>query len=178
MAYSNKQWSLVKSYYEVGLSLSDIVSRDNVEIKSKSQISKRANKEGWIKSEEKKQLINNEIEAKQTLNIIKETKETLKETDLKVHDLIVNETLKHREFFDNNTIKNLSIMMGKVGKGLTISEHAQAQNALAKGKEVILGREAQTQVNIQNNTSSATIVIPNDPVEASRAYMQMINDAT
>ena len=90
----------------------------------------------------------------------------------------VDRVIKHREFFDNNTIKNLSIMMDKVGEGLTISEHAQAQNALAKGKEVILGREAQTQVNIQNNTSSATIVIPNDPVEASRAYMQMINDAT
>ena len=57
MAYSEKDWQLVQSYYEAGLSLAEIVERENVSIKSRSQISKRAAKYSWIKSEEKKQLV-------------------------------------------------------------------------------------------------------------------------
>ena len=155
MAYSEKDWQLVQSYYEAGLSLAEIVERENVSIKSRSQISKRAAKYSWIKSEEKKQLVIKETEAKQSLSEIKKQKDTLKETDIIVHNDLVNERLNHLEFFKRSTMKNLSTMMRKVVETITIQEHTQAQNALQKGKETILGKDIDTAIQINNTQQTA-----------------------
>jgi len=49
MAYSTKDWDIVKAFYERGLSLAEIVARPEVNIKSRSQISRKAASEGWKK---------------------------------------------------------------------------------------------------------------------------------
>lgn len=154
MAYSEKDWQLVQSYYEAGLSLTAIVERDNVSIKSRSQISKRAAKYNWVKSEEKKQLVIKETEAKQLFSEIKKQKDTLKETDIIVHNDLVNERLRHIEFFKKSTMKNLATMMRKIDETISIQEHTQAQTALQKGKETILGKDIDTAIQI-NNTQQA-----------------------
>ena len=103
MAYTDKDWELVRNYFEAGLSLSDIISRDEVRIKAKSQISKRATREGWKRNDEKKQLINSDAEdvqraleivkkekEKETLRKKETLKETFTETELRVHEELVN----------------------------------------------------------------------------------------
>ena len=66
----------------------------------------------------------------------------------------VDERTKHIQFFTNVTVKNINAMASKLGKSMTIIEHKHAQEAIAKAKETVLGKEANTQVNIQNNTTT------------------------
>lgn len=65
----------------------------------------------------------------------------------------VTERIKHIQFFTNVTVKNINAMSDKLDATLTIVEHKHAQEAIAKAKETVLGKEASTQVNIQNNTT-------------------------
>lgn len=81
----------------------------------------------------------------------------------------VDRIIQQREFFTNNTIRNLSLMMDKVNEGSTISEHAIAQNALARGKETVLGKQPETQVNIQNNAAPLTSIVSLEEYEEINA---------
>jgi DNA-binding MurR/RpiR family transcriptional regulator len=65
----------------------------------------------------------------------------------------VNERIKHIDFFNKVTYKNINAMSSKLDESLTIVEHKHAQETIAKAKETVLGKEASTQVNIQNNTT-------------------------
>lgn len=49
MAYSAKEWEVVRAFFESGLSLSEIVARKEVAIKDRGGISRRARAEGWVK---------------------------------------------------------------------------------------------------------------------------------
>jgi predicted DNA-binding protein YlxM (UPF0122 family) len=148
MAYTAKDWNLVRAYYERGLSLSEIVSADDVVIKSRSQISKRAAKEGWEKSPEKKQLIDAEVKAKQDLKAIKETKETLKETELIVHNKLVNERLSHADFFTNAAIQNVREALEAQCEGQ--QDFKYRAETIIKGKETVLGKQPDTAIQINN----------------------------
>lgn len=70
----------------------------------------------------------------------------------------VEERTKHLLFFDNATLKNLSLMMQKIDKNSSIQEHKTAQDTIAKGKETIFGKEADTQVNVQTNTAVNNLI--------------------
>lgn len=159
MAYSESQWQMVQSYYEAGLSLSEIIARDNVDIKSKSQISKRANKFGWIKSDEKKQLIFSEVKAKQQLSAIKKQKETiLKETtDIIAHNDLVSERLNHEQFFTNAAIRN-------VQESLQVPCESQQDfkyraETIQKGRETVLGKSPDSAVQINNNNNNGPMTL-------------------
>ena len=71
-----------------------------------------------------------------------------------VHNDLVNERLRHIEFFKKSTMKNLATMMRKIDETISIQEHTQAQTALQKGKETILGKDIDTAIQI-NNTQQA-----------------------
>jgi predicted DNA-binding protein YlxM (UPF0122 family) len=76
MAHSERQWAIIRAYYERGLSLAEIVAREEVTIKSRGSISKRAKIEGWG-SDKKKQLVDEEVKAKQLLSGLVAQKETM-----------------------------------------------------------------------------------------------------
>ena len=82
-------------------------------------------------------------------------KDTIKETYIIVHNDLVNERLNQIEIFKRSTMKNLSTMMRKVDETITIQEHTQAQNALQKGKETILGKDIDTAIQINNTQQTA-----------------------
>ena len=49
MAYTSKQWDIARAFYERGLSLAEIVDREEVDIKDRGVISKKAKRLGWVK---------------------------------------------------------------------------------------------------------------------------------
>ena len=62
-------------------------------------------------------------------------------------------------FFEDSTHRNLALMMQKVERGLAdVSEHRVAQAALKEGRETVLGKVADTMVNVttvQQQSSAA-----------------------
>lgn len=165
MAYSDKQWELVRSYYEAGLSLSEIVSRDKVEIKSKSQISKRAKLEEWVKSKNE-QLIQKEVLANQEINSIKKQKETLKETDNSVINEIVDERTKHLLYFQNSAMRNQQIAnellderaKSKGEDGLSFIMLDAHSKTTLRNKETVLGKQPDTAIQINNTVPPPTTI--------------------
>ena len=75
MAYSDEQWRDVRILFESGISLSEIVNREGIKIKSKGSISKRSNAEGW-KVNDRKLFVSEEVQVKQRLCEILEKKES------------------------------------------------------------------------------------------------------
>jgi len=97
---------------------------------------------------EHEQLVNKLVEAKQELS-------QLDERSVHAVNEIVEERTKHIQFFANATINNLRMMESKINEGTTIFEHKIAQEVIAKGRETVLGKQPETQVNIQNNAPSS-----------------------
>lgn len=104
MARSKEQWELVKDYFELGLTLDDIVKRKGVMV-SKSQISKKSKLHGWVKGRNA-HLLNAEIETKQKLKSIKKQKRNLSDVQREVFDEIVDERLEFVEFFNKSALRN------------------------------------------------------------------------
>jgi len=98
-------------------------------------------------NKEHEQLVNKLVEAKQELS-------QLDERSVHAVNEIVEERTKHIQFFTNATINNLRMMESKINEGTSIVEHKIAQEAIAKGRETVLGKQPETQVNIQNNAPS------------------------
>ncbi len=156
MAYSDSQWQVVRAFYERGLSLSEIVERDEVEIKSRSQISKRAARESWEKSPEKKQLVEREVKLKQEVVFVAEKKETLKETDRRVHDALVDERTKDLIFIRKASLIVAQKAVDKVQEeDCTMQDLRHAQEVIGKGKENIYGKSPDTAVQINNTNQTA-----------------------
>lgn len=102
----------------------------------------------WVKGIEQKNidLVNSQV-------IVKERLSQLPEQELNAITEHVDERTKHIKFFNDVTIKNISALSPKLNSELSIVEHKHAQETIAKAKETVLGKEASTQVNIQNNTT-------------------------
>ena len=151
MAFSNRDWEIVRAYYERGLSLAEIVARDDVAITDRSSISRKAKTEGWIKGE-KSTLLNNEIQAKQTLAEINQQKSTLNSTDVAIHDKLVDERLRHIEFFNKSALKNQQLANQKLSGDLTIAEIESHSRITARNKETVIGRLPDTAIQFNQTT--------------------------
>jgi hypothetical protein len=67
---------------------------------------------------------------------------------------VVEEHTRHKVFFNNATIKNVSVMMGKLNDDTTIAEHRIVQAALLAGKETVLGKVPETAVQVNLSSKS------------------------
>ncbi len=63
---------------------------------------------------------------------------------------IVDEKTRHIAFFASATVKNIGLMMEKIGRKTTIDEHKLAQDAIFKGRETVLGKSPETAIQINN----------------------------
>ena len=169
MAYNAKQWETVRAFFERGLSLADIVARDEVAIKSKSQISKRAAKDGWIKNEKETFLLA-EIAAKATLSDIKRQKETLTSTELIVHNILVIEATERAEWLNTAAIRNVQEAMDC--KCENQNDYKTRADTICKAKESIFGKAPTTA--IQVNTGPKTTF---DPTKMSESALEELLNA-
>lgn len=65
----------------------------------------------------------------------------------------VEERTKHIVFFNNATVKNLTIMLSKLTEENSIMEHRIAQAAIKDGKETVLGKTPDTAIQVNNNST-------------------------
>jgi hypothetical protein len=137
-------WDKAKALHEADKSLRQISDETRID---NSNIAKRAKKEEWQRGVLPKLI-------EDTARVREEFTALLPHQQRVVEDAVI-ERLKHVEFFKRSTMKNLSTMMRKVDETITIQEHTQAQTALQKGKETILGKDIDTAIQI-NNTQQST----------------------
>lgn len=182
MAYSDHQWGLVRACYERGLSLSEIIRRPEIEIKSKSQISKRASAENWQKETEKKHLVFSEVAAKAELAKIKKQKETMPTHERRIHDDIVDQRYRLLGLSVSTQEKALRIandILSKRERAVAKNEEDGAveldayaslldladttSKIAARGSVLAEPKQAQVSVNQQFNNAdkpSAVILLP------------------
>lgn len=177
VAYSDKDWDAVKALYERGLSLSEIVERDEVPIKSRGSISKRAKAEGWEHGK-KKQAVSEEVELKQRVEEIRKQKETLGPVERTIHDTLVSERLKLEKFFRSASVlvaKTVTSKLQKEADSATFQDLNAASNALTKAQENVLGKQPDTVIN-NANTLQTAISIDRSP-ERVKEIREMLDAA-
>jgi len=139
-----EDWSKAQVLFEIGKSLTEIQNELGID---RATISKRAKAEGWEK-QKLQHLVTDSVRVQSEISTLTSTAK-----DIVEHE--IDDKLKHLEFFKRSTMKNLSTMMRKVDETITIQEHTQAQNALQKGKETILGKDIDTAIQINNTQQTA-----------------------
>lgn len=177
MAYSDKDWDAVKALYERGLSLSEIVDRDEVPIKSRGSISKRAKAEGWEHGK-KKQDVSEEVQLKQRVEEIRKQKETLDPVERSIHDTLVSERLKLETFFRNASVlvaKTVTSKLQKESADASFQDLNAASSALTKAQENVLGKQPETVIN-NANTMQTAIAIDRSP-ERVKEIREMLDAA-
>lgn len=157
MAYSHDEWETVRAFYERGLSLAEIAAREEVVIKDRKSISRKANQEGWIKGE-KATLVEREVKTKQAVAEIATEKATLNATELSVHNSLVSERTQDDIFFRNASLIIAQKAVKKVQTtDCTMLELRAAQELVGKGKENIYGKQPDTAIQINNGGDIRTI---------------------
>jgi hypothetical protein len=81
-------------------------------------------------------------------------KQELAKQDDRMMTAVVNEVderTRHVLFFQNATLKNVSLMMTKVTANMPVLDHQRVQATLKDGKEVVLGKQPDVAVQINNN---------------------------
>lgn len=60
-------------------------------------------------------------------------------------------------FFEDATVRNITLMMEKVETTDSIAQHRMAQTAIKEGRETVLGRAVDTVVNVNNTQQTAVV---------------------
>ncbi len=109
----------------------------------------------WVKgiAQDNADIVNTQVSVKERLS-------ALSEQELNAVTEHVDERTKHLQFFTNASLKNVSVMMKKIGAESSISEHRQAQIALKDAKEVVLGKTPDTAIQINNSPAGSYVVSP------------------
>ncbi|MFZ4537891.1 hypothetical protein [Propionivibrio sp.] len=178
MALPESQWVIIRTYYERGFKLAEIIARDDVDIKSAGSISKRAKAEGWIFGGKKKEIIE-EVKAKQFLSDLIKEKEKMHPLERNVHDTIVSERLKTTVYF-----KGVNMLVAEITERKLRSDDETASyqdlnaaaTAITKAQENILGKQPDTVINNTNAMQSNAGVIEVTP-DQIRHINKLFNDA-
>ena len=157
MAYSDDNWEIVRAFYERGFSLAEIVSRDEVSIKDRGTISRKAMQQGWVKGE-KATLVSDEIQTKQKVAEISGIKATLGVAELEIHNTIVAERVHDDIFFRRASLIIAQKAVKKVQtEDCSMMELRAAQELLGKGKENIYGKMPDTAIQINTGANVPAI---------------------
>lgn len=151
---NESQWAKAKALYEKGESLRGIESITGIPYKT---INNRAKKNGWEKGS-LAQLISDTVRVKTEFG-------TLETVQQEVVSNAVDELIRHKVFFNNATIKNVSVMMGKLNDYTTIAEHRIVQAALLAGKETVLGKMPETAVQVNVSSQKSVVQMTRQELE-------------
>ena len=136
-------WQKAKALFEAGKSLSDINKETGLD---RATVSKRAKKDGWEKGIYQ-QLIVDGARVKAEIS-------TLDSTVLNVVEKEIEERTKHLHFFTHAAVKNVQEAMKMPCEDQ--NDHKLRADTILKGKEAVLGKEANTVIN--NTNAQQTVV--------------------
>lgn len=91
-------------------------------------------------------LISKQVEIKRELA-------TLNKHEISSFEQVVDEHTKHIQFFTDVTVLNIETMAKKITEKTSIPEHKLAQEAIARGKETVFGKQPETAIQINNQSS-------------------------
>jgi len=185
MAYSEKDWEVVRAYYQQGLSLAEIIETPEVKkigITDRSGISKKAKKEGWLKGKNST-LVEKVIQSKQLDKEIEKEKSTFNSTELDIFNSIVDKKLRDLELCDkaqrlviDMTIKKLK----QIGiDNVSFQDINAAGSAIQKSRDGLVGKELTTVINNSNTAiaQSHSVSLVNIPAhELKLAYYGELDD--
>jgi len=153
MAYTKRDWDMVKAFFESGLSLREITSREEVAIKDKGTISRKAKQEGWIKGKIQP-LVEKSIQVKQSLAEISEEKATLNATQKEVHDTLVYEKSKWLDYLNKAALKNVQESM--TARCENQHDYRSRAQTIGIAKEVLVGKNPDVAVQVNTQVTSET----------------------
>jgi hypothetical protein len=156
--------------------LADITARDEVAIKDRSSISKKAKAEGWKKGGEIQQLVEKKVESVQRVEAIKAEIQQKDSTDQRVINTLADERTKLEAFFRNSNVliaKTVSTKVQRDGVNAGYAELNAAATAIAKTQESVLGKSPDT---IINNTVQTSVQIDRSP-ERVRSMRDVLDAA-
>jgi hypothetical protein len=159
MAYSSAEWDKVRAFFEAGLSLAEIVARDEVAIKDRSSISKKAKTEGWKKGGENQQLVEKKVAAVQQVASVKAEIQQKNSTDQQVINTIADERVRIEKFYRDANLLIANTAASKVrqdGKSASYQDLNAAASAIGKTQENVLGKSPDTVIN--NTVQNATVL--------------------
>lgn len=172
MAYSAADWEVARAFFERGLSLNEIIRRDEVKIKSKSQIQKKSVAEKWEKNGEKKQVLEKEIVLKQEVAEIKRIKDTFSKNEREINDTLLEEKIRNVSFYNGaqNHLANVALAMinkkldskGRPTDELTPIELNVASNVISKSREGVVGKAPEVAIQINNGFESVLTRVRRD----------------
>ena len=181
MAYSEKDWEVVKACYEDGMAFAEIIARKDVVIKSKGSITKKAKAESWIHGK-RKQLQDRQVVVEQEVAEIKKQKETFSPVQLMIHNEIVSKRIKMLELCDSAQELVVSISKKKLaqyGDEMTGQDINALSSAISRSRDGLVGKSPDTIIN-NNNTAiaqSQSVSLANIPAHELRlAYYGELDD--
>lgn len=161
---SKYDWDEIKRHYEAGMSNPDIIRKFKCD---KGSLSKRINKEGWVVNQLANSMIKGKVEVLQLESQLVDI-----DVDLaRVSNEIADDRAEHLIFFRNSALRNQNLANKAIGAIENAIEEAKtpkekdelAFNSLGvmrdhtfitkSNKEIVLGKDIETQVNIQNNNN-------------------------
>ena len=135
---TDKDWARAKEYFESGLTLTQIVEKTKI---SKSSLSKKSHADGWSKETVKPALIQKAID-------VLMAKETLNETEVSIHEELVNERVSHTKLFNSVAIQNMKEAMSIPCENQ--NDFRARADTILKSKETVLGKTPDTAIQINN----------------------------
>ena len=167
MAIDKDVWLKAKALFEIGKSLTDIAEATGID---KSSISKRAKKEGWDKGKNQ-QLV---IDKVNTVNDLEELNSQIQQLPSQIQQEVVNAEISEQlaliksiQNLDKGALNLHGIILKKtISKAMSgeMSEQEASRVAQSMGLSVDkvaaragIGKEPQTQVNIQNNNTANAV---------------------
>jgi len=161
MAIKQEIWDKAKAMFEGGATLSTIQHKTKI---NGSTVSKKAKSEGWEKG------VNSTIIENEINNIVE--KSTLNQQQLDFHNQEVERKVKHLQFIHNATLKNASVMMGKVGSETTHQEHKFVQETINKAGEALGVLDKGAAVQISNTNAQQTVIDKKDYANVRRNMIE------
>lgn len=181
MAFSPKDWAVVRAFFEQGLSLADIVARPEVKatgIKDRGSISRKATKDGWIKGKNAT-LQEKEVELKQSVADVETQKATLNATEREIHNTLVAERLAAEKFFKSAhmlTAKTAIMKLQRDGVQASYQDVKAAANTITAAQDGVLGKQPAVAVQVNNGPQAeSTVSAPQSRAERMKAVRVLLD---
>lgn len=160
---SDAQWQVIRAEYESSdsTSLRDLAKKHGVDV---SNLSRRSKKEGWTQGKTQ-HLVDKKVNAIKALHETTQQTQHLNATEQMAIDVRVNEALEAEKIFINSAKYNQELansLLGSAGE-LSMQVIESHSRLTARNKETVLGKQPDTQVNVQNNMPQQITRVIVDP---------------
>jgi hypothetical protein len=156
MAYDTEEWERIKTYYEAGMALKDIVNRKDVMITNKSTIVSRAKREDWIFGKNER-LLNDAAEANTLIHKVNTLRKEQSPVAFQAWDSLLREKINAINYLESAALENTKQAMEMACDNQ--HEFKARADTINKAKETLIGRSPETAVQVNNNNNQPQKIV-------------------